>query len=428
MATNAITAPKGIYDVDEAGAGRRRLRLERAFFDLAGQYGYPPLAFPFLEYTELFERGVGSATDIVSKEMYTFVDRGGRSLTLRPEGTAGCVRAFVEHHHEQSGLPWKAAYSGPMFRAENVQRGRYRQFFQYGIEAIGIDDPALDVEVIEFGYRFLTDLAGLGDVVIKLNTIGDTGERRAYVDELRRHIVQAVPDLGDDDRRRLDLNPLRLLDSKTPEVVGALDDGPRLQDSLADETRARFGEVCAGLDSAGIAYTLDERLVRGLDYYTATTFEYAAASLDVAQDAVGGGGHYDGLVAMVGGPDLPGIGLALGVERILLAAEAEAEGVRDEDRSGTDFVIVRAGETGDECARVLRGLRASGLRADMTYGDRSLKAQFKQADRLGAHTVVIVGERDVADGNVTVRDMISGDETTVGLTDVVGVLGSVRPR
>ena len=407
-------APKGFYDLVGADAARCDA-LDSLFHDTAERYGYGRVRVPLLEHTEVFERAVGEATDVVRKEMYTFTDRGGRSLTLRPEGTAGVVRCFVEHHLDQSGLPWKVSYGGPMFRAENVQRGRNRQFFQLGVEAVGVDDPALDVEVIALGCDVLASL-GLRDVLLKVNTLGTPEERRGYTAVLRDWVcAQAgtLGALGADDLERLELNPLRILDTKDPQLAAALVDAPTLRGHVGDASAAHFDAVCRGLDAAGIGYEIDDRLVRGLDYYTSTTFEWAGLALDAAQNALGGGGHYDGLVAEAGGPDLPGIGFALGVERILLACDAED--VFAAPATGPSVMVLRTGDVDAVAHDVLRSLRAAGVRADTPYGGRSLKAQFKAADRLGAAVAVVVGERDVADGNVTLRDLRSGEQRTVAI-------------
>lgn len=409
-----ISAPKGVYDVIGADTIRWD-SLENRFYETAATWGYPRVRIPVFEQTDLFVRSVGEATDIVRKEMYTFSDRGQRSLTLRPEGTAGMVRCFVEHNLDQAGLPWKAAYGGPMFRAENVQRGRYRQFHQLGVEAIGVDDPALDVEVVALGWSFLRGL-GLSELTLLVNSLGRPEERSHYIEVLTEHIRKSVPDLGRDDEERLELNPLRVLDSRDPRVVEALTTGPRLRDMLGSESLAHFREVLDGLDASGIPYGVDDTLVRGLDYYTSTTFEYVSGTLESAQNALGGGGHYDGLVEMCGGPPLPGIGFALGVERILIACETE--GVLPEARGAVDVIVLHVGDTHETARRIATELREAGWRTDVTFGRRSLKAQFKQADRSGARIAVVVGERDVERGIVTLRDLDTGEQTDVPLPSV----------
>lgn len=417
MERSPVRAPKGVADVygDEAA---RWDAVEARFFALCDRYGYRPVRIPIFEDTDLFVRGVGEATDVVRKEMYSFTDRADRSLTLRPEGTAGVVRCFVEHHLDQAGLPQKLAYGGPMFRAENVQRGRQRQFHQLGVEAIGVDDPALDVEVVALGWRFLA-ACGLRQSTLLLNSIGRPEERAAYVEDLRGHIRASGVTLGPDDEERMRLNPMRVLDTKDPAMAAVTATAPRLYDHLDAASKAHFSAVLDGLDTLGIPYTVDHGLVRGLDYYTSTTFEYASDSLDAAQNALGGGGHYDGLVGVVGGPDLPGIGFALGVERILLAMDAE--GAASTVPATTDVIVLQAGAE-DEVAMtamtICDGLRTAGIRADRAYGGRSLKAQFKHADRSGAALAVIVGARDLAQGNVTVRDLRTGTESATGAENV----------
>jgi len=408
-ASRRIAAPKGVHDILGAEAARFEM-VERLFYDIAARYGYGPARIPVFEETELFVRGVGAATDVVRKEMYSFTDRGDRSLTLRPEGTAGMVRCFVEHHLDQAGLPWKAAYGGAMFRAENVQRGRQRQFHQVGVEAIGVDDPDLDVEVIALGWRFLAEL-GLSDVTLLVNSIGRPNERSAYVEDLRDHVRASGVALGPDDSERIELNPMRLLDSKDPRLEPVLAAAPKLSDHLDAESKVHFEAVLAGLDELAIAYTVDHGLVRGLDYYTSTTFEYASGALEAAQNALGGGGHYDGLVEMIGGAALPGIGFAFGIERIVLALDAE--GLARHPAASADVVVLSAGDVGPQVRRLVDTLRSLGVRTDRPFGGRSLKAQFKFADRSGAAWAVIVGERDLADGAVTVRDLRSGDEERV---------------
>lgn len=419
----AIAAPKGVYDVVGAQAQRFDV-LENSFRETTARYGYERVRIPVFERTDLFVRSVGEATDIVRKEMYTFTDRADRSLTLRPEGTAGVVRCFVEHHYDQEGLPWKVAYDGPMFRAENVQRGRHRQFYQLGIEAIGVDDPALDVEVIALGWDFLSGL-GLCDLNLLVNTMGRPDEREDYVADLREHMLGSAGDLAAEDQERLERNPLRILDSKDPALAPVLTGAPRLRDYLDDRSTAHFASVLAGLDEIGVPYTTCDRLVRGLDYYTSTTFEYTSGSLDAAQNALGGGGHYDGLVEMLGGPALGGIGFALGVERILLACEAEdVFGTAGPRGQVVDVVVLQAGDVGVAVQRLVRDLRKAGIATDTSYGGRSLKAQFRHADRLGARLAIVVGERDLERGVVTIRDLTSGAQSEVNLDNVTEVISS----
>ncbi len=414
MSEALLAAPKGMYDLLPGESGAWDVVVGR-FFGLAGRFGYRQMRTPLLEQTDLFVRSVGEATDIVHKEMYTFTDRGGRSLTLRPEGTAGVVRAFVEHHQDQAGLPWKVSYSGPMYRAENVQRGRQREFFQVGVEAVGTEDPELDVEVVALAWRFFEEI-GLGGVEILLNSVGTQAERAPFLAALRGHLTASVGDLGEEDRRRLVENPLRVLESQDPRVQEALADAPRLRDHLGSGSRVHFEAVCAGLDDLAIPYTISERLVRGLDYYTSTTFEFVATGLDAAQNAVGGGGRYDGLVELVGGPPLPGIGFGIGVERTLLALGGAGA---VETPPALEVVVLRAGETQTTVRRLLDALRGAGRRADTPYGGRSLKAQLKAADRMGAAKAIIVGEKDLGDGVVTVRDLRSGEQSQIPLDEVV---------
>ncbi|HET8739010.1 MAG TPA: histidine--tRNA ligase, partial [Acidimicrobiia bacterium] len=304
--------PKGTDDIiaPESQTWRRVLRI---WEDWSERYGYPLVSLPVFEATELFERGVGDTTEVVTKQMFTFEDRGGRSMTLRPEGTAGAVRAYL--NSGQKGV-WKGSYSGPFFRYERPQAGRRRQFWQVGVEYIGTASPLADVEVIELGYRFIT-AAGLTQTTLLLNSIGDQNCRPDYVAALRSYLQSRISDLSEDSVRLIDQNPLRVLDSKVD--APKLGDAPRTIDHLCEPCKEHFARVEDGLDGLGIPYQRDPRLVRGLDYYTRTAFEYIATGLDAAQNAVGGGGRYDGLAEAIGGPPTPGVGFALGIDRLILA-------------------------------------------------------------------------------------------------------------
>jgi histidyl-tRNA synthetase len=394
-----LQAPRGTFDVLPED-GRRRSKLRSLCEELFGQAGYGFIDTPIFEATELFARGVGETTDIVQKEMFTFEDQGGRSLTLRPEGTAGVCRAYLEHGMHKQPQPVKLWYWGPFFRHEAPQAGRYRQFNQVGIEAIGSDDPSLDAEVILLLFELL-EQAGAKGVRLRLGSLGTPETRRAYSDELREHLRAREDELSDEVRGRLDANPLRAFDSDHPGTQAVVKDAPKLLDRLNEEDAAHFAEVRALLDDAGRDYDVDAALVRGIDYYTRTVFEFTSDALG-AQSGVGGGGRYDGLIEMLGGPHTPGVGFAAGIERILLVSELEA------GEPATDVYVVRDGAAAAGAFKVLATLRDAGFSAQMEQAGRSVKGQFKQADRLGARAVVVVG-----DGGLSVRDMQSGDQRDV---------------
>jgi histidyl-tRNA synthetase len=398
-------APKGTIDVLPPDSARWR-RLLRAFDALAERYGYGLALTPLFEATELFARGVGEETEIVSKQMYTFADKAGRSLTLRPEATASVVRAYLEAG--RTGV-LKCAYSGPMFRYEQPQAGRRRQFHQVGVEYIGEPSPDADVEVVEVGYRLLEE-AGIGGVVVLLNSLGDPADRTGYRDLLRAYLEVRADLLSEDSRRRLATNPLRVLDSKADAAV--VSDAPVTLEHLSPEAAAHFGAVRAGLERRGIPYEIAPRLVRGLDYYNRTVFEYQARSYAAAQDALGGGGRYDPLAEFLGGPPTPGVGLAMGVDRIVAAMPGEAV----EERLLV-FVVVADRERRAAALDLVASLRSRGLAADLDLGERSVKAQFKVASRRGAAVAAVVGD-EWADGRVTVRGLATGEEETVTIAEV----------
>jgi histidyl-tRNA synthetase len=383
--------------------------------DTFGQAGYAPVDTPIFEHTEVFERGVGETSEVVNKQMYTFTDLGGRSLTLRPEGTAPVMRAVLEHGLDRGPLPVKLAYVGPMFRQERPQKGRYRQFSQLGIESIGSDSPAVDVEVIEVGRRFLEE-AGV-EARLLLNSIGhvDSSCRGGYLDTLRGWLEDNADRLGKDDRERFKLNPLRTFDSKDAQTQEVLVDAPLITDHLCDACGEHFEEVKALLDVVGVTYELDPRLVRGLDYYTRTAFEFVAGELG-AQNAVGGGGRYDGLAEALGGKPLPGIGFALGLDRIVLARRDD-EGA--EVASPIEVYIV---SLGDDARRAALGLatrlRVAGIGTDLDLAGRGMKGQMKDADRSGARWCVILGDEELAQQSATLKDLRSGEQSSVPLASV----------
>jgi histidyl-tRNA synthetase len=401
----SLQAPRGTFDVLPED-GRRRLRLLQLAGEVLGRAGYEPFETPVFEDTVLFARGVGESTDIVQKEMFTFEDKGGRSLTLRPEGTAGICRAYVEHGMHKLPQPVKLWYWGPFFRHEAPQAGRFRQFAQVGAEALGSDDPSLDAELILLLAELL-ERAGVRETRLLLSSLGSPETRAAYLEELRQHLRAREAELSDEVRERIDQNPLRAFDSDHGGTRAVMESAPRLLDRLSSEDAEHFAEVRVLLDDAGLEYELDPTLVRGLDYYTRTVFEFESERLG-AQRGVGGGGRYDLLVEELGGPPTPGVGWAAGVERILLAAAPEGDGGGPEV-----FVAVAKPEQARAAFGVARRLRGQGLRVEMEQGGRSVKGQFKHADRVGARAVVIVGDE------IEVKDMRSGDQRPAADADEV---------
>ena len=389
-------APTGTRDVLPPESARWA-RLIALFATLAERAGYGLVVSPMFEDIGVFER-VGESTDIVRKEMYDFRDKGDRQLALRPEGTASVVRAFIEHH---PATPWKTYYVAPNFRYERPQAGRYRQHHQLGAEAIGSDDPDVDVEIItllDSVYRAI----GLQQRTLRLNSIGDAKSRPAYIEALRAHFGAHVDVLSEQSKVTLQANPLRVLDSKRPEDAPIIASAPRTIDYLTDEAAAHFDRVQSGLHAVGVPFMIDPLLVRGLDYYARTTFEFASDALDSAQNAIGGGGRYDGLAEQLGGQPTPGIGFGAGIERILLACDAE--GVFGAPDSTVDVWVIDT--TGGEQALTLtHELRAAGVSADRSFDARSMKSQMKAADRSGARIALIVGSDEVASSTVTVRDL-----------------------
>jgi histidyl-tRNA synthetase len=408
-----FTAPKGTFDLlpPESEVVLAVRAAMAAPLRLAG-YGY--VETPVFEQTALFERGVGESTDVVSKEMYSFVTRGDDHVTLRPEGTAGVVRAAVQHRLYAGQLPVKLWYSGSFFRYERPQAGRYRHFSQVGAEALGLDDPVLDAELITLAMRAYAEL-GLSGVRLLLNTLGCRDCRPLYRAALQDYLRGL--DLDADTRRRAEINPLRVLDDKRPQVQALLVDAPMVGDHLDDACRAHYDAVRATLSDLGVRWDEAPRLVRGLDYYTRTTFEFQHDGLG-AQSAVGGGGRYDGLSEDVGGPPMPGVGWALGVDRTVLALRAE--GVQLAAAAGVQVFAVPLGAAAKaRLVRVVDALRRRGITADLAFGDRGLKGAMKAADRSGARLAVVAGDRDLDAGNVQVKDMATAEQEPVGLDDVV---------
>ncbi|MCV7258139.1 histidine--tRNA ligase [Mycobacterium shimoidei] len=408
-----FSAPKGVPDYVPPDSVRF-VSVRDGLLEAARRAGYSDIELPIFEDTALFARGVGESTDVVSKEMYTFADRGDRSVTLRPEGTAGVVRAVIEHGLDRGVLPVKLCYAGPFFRYERPQAGRYRQLQQVGVEAIGVDDPALDAEVIavaDAGFRSV----GLEGFRLEITSLGDDTCRPQYRELLQEFLFQL--DLDPETRKRAEINPMRVLDDKRPEVRAMTADAPVMLDNLSDSAKQHFETVLAHLDALGVRYVINPRMVRGLDYYTKTTFEFVHDGLG-AQSGIGGGGRYDGLMKELGGQNLSGIGFGLGVDRTLLALQAEGKEVGV--RARCDVFGVPLGEQAKQRLAVLAGrLRAAGVRVDLAYGDRGLKGAMRAADRSNARIALIAGDRDIEAGTVGIKDLASGEQVDVAADEVV---------
>jgi histidyl-tRNA synthetase len=411
---SGYSGPKGTYDVFPGGREPHERPELWAFVegrarDLFHSYNYSEVRTPVFEEAQLFVRSVGEASDIVRKEMFVFEDKGGRELALRPEGTAGVVRSYVEHGLYKQAQPLKLFYVGPMFRYEQQQKGRYRQHTQIGVEVLGSADPLVDVEVISLLYG-LHQAVGVKDETVYLNNLGDLETRRAYIPELRAFLEKHRHELDLDSAAKLETNPLRTFDSKDGNTQALLAEAPTIGDFLSPEASAHLTAVKEGLGALGVPHEVDERLVRGLDYYTLTVFEAKSRALG-AQDTVGAGGRYNGLISELGGPDIGGIGYGSGVERILLAAASH------ETPASLDvFFVTLASEARLTAMQLASALRAEGLACDLDYADRSAKGQFRQADRSGARYAAILGEDELGRGVCTLRDMTSGEEREVPLS------------
>ena len=418
MKNEKINAPKGVreYLPPESQAFEW---VREQLITPAKLAGYQLMELPVFEDTALFNRGVGESTDVVTKEMYTFEDRGGRSITLRPEGTAGVMRAVIESNLDRGQLPVKVWYSGQFFRAERPQAGRYRQFYQVGIEAIGIDDPALDAEVIAIADQGFKNL-GLKNYRLEITSLGDTQSRAAHRVDLMAFISKL--DLDEATRARAEINPLRIFDDKRPEIKNAMQSAPVLMDYLSDYSRDHFEKVKSYLDSLGVAYVVNKQMVRGLDYYTGTTFEFVHEDLG-AQSGIGGGGRYDGLMEVLGGQALSGIGFGLGVDRALLAAIAENTLPVQEFNS--DLFIIPLGEENKAFAlSVAASVRKEGYSVEVAFGDRSLKGAMKGADKSGARFVAVLGESEQASGAIELKRMSDGTSISVKISELQKVLGA----
>ena len=416
MARAKISAPKG---VSEYVPPRSRLFefVRESLIAPARLAGYQLMELPVFEDTELFKRGVGESTDVVSKEMYTFTDRGYRSITLRPEGTAGAMRAVIEHGLDRAQLPVKIWYSGAYFRAERPQAGRYRQFYQVGIEAIGLDDPAIDAEVIavaDAGFKAI----GLKRYRLEITSLGDAQSRAAHKVDLMKFI--STLDLDEATSQRASINPLRLFDDKRDEMKLLMSKAPILMDYLSVTSRTHFESVKTYLDALGISYIVNPRMVRGLDYYTGTTFEFVHELLG-SQSGIGGGGRYDGLMHELGGQELSGIGFGLGVDRALLAAEAE--GVITQERFVSDLFIIPLGDSAMiRALEIATDLRKVGKSVEIAFGDRGLKGAMKAADKSGARYVVVLGDEEMTSSVLQLKNMSSGIAISVTIASLADEL------
>lgn len=419
----SFKVPKGTQDI-LPGQTEKWQKVEKVIRDLCNVYRYNEIRTPMFESTELFQRGVGDTTDIVQKEMYTFEDKGGRSLTLRPEGTASSVRAYVEHKmFGNADQPVKLYYTGPMFRYERQQAGRYRQFVQFGVEAIGSKDPAIDAEVMALAMDVYKTL-GLTELKLVINSLGDKETRNTHRDALIKHFEPVVGDLCSDCQSRLEKNPLRILDCKVDSKHPAMASAPALTDYLTEESATYFEQVKAYLDVLGIPYEVDPNLVRGLDYYNHTAFE-----IMITGDGFGsittlcGGGRYNGLVEDIGGPESPGIGFAMSIERLLLALEAKGIELDVENKLDM-YVVAMNDEAKVKAVELVANFRKAGITAEMDYLNRKMKAQMKAADRQGAKFVIVLGESELEEQAVNVKTMETGAQEKVTFADLVSYVQS----
>ena len=413
-----INGPRGTKDILPDTVAQWT-HVEKVIRELCARYGYHEIRTPIFEHTELFLRGIGETTDVVEKEMYTFTDRGERSLTLRPENTASVVRSYLQNKLYAADALVKLFYIGSMFRYDRPQAGRYREFHQFGVEALGEASPAVDAEIIVLAVEFLRAL-GLQELKLHLNSVGCPKCRPVYRERLQEFFRPHLEELCTDCRSRFERNPLRLLDCKNEHCHALAEDAPRITDCLCDECRTHFAEVQSYLTAAGVPFELDANLVRGLDYYTKTAFEVKYTPLG-AQSAVAGGGRYDGLVEEVGGPPTPGIGFAVGLERVLLALEKQ--GLLPEEREAVDVFVVALGEEARIPAfKLLHELRATKLSAAMDFAGRSMKAQMKQANKKNARFVAILGEDEVKEASALLKDMKTSEQKKLALKDFVPAL------
>ena len=416
-----VKAPRGTYDIMPDDIYKWH-QMEQIIRRTAATFGYTEIRTPIFEHTELFERGVGDTTDIVSKEMYTFQDRSHRSLTLRPENTASCVRAFIEHSIAGGVLPVKWYYMGPMFRYDRPQAGRYRQFHQFGVEAFGSNNPAMDAEVITLVLEILANL-GLHEYELHLNSVGCPQCREVYRQKLIEHIRPAKDKLCVDCQNRFEKNPLRVLDCKVASCQEAIAGFPNMCDYLCADCSEHYSRVRSILTEAGISYIHDNQLVRGLDYYTNTAFEIMIPIIG-AQSSVAGGGRYNGLVKECGGPDMPGVGFAMGMERLLLAMNSQESAMTDPKQLDV-FLALLDEKYETRAMNMLSGLRRAGIRADRDYNQRSIKAQMKYADKMGARLVLLLGEDEFQRGVVTIRDMQTRQQSEVANDALIAAIKAI---
>ena len=398
--------------------------LEDSFRHLCRLYGYGEIRTPVFEPTDLFTRSIGEGTDIVSKEMYTFTTKGGDSLTLRPESTAPVLRAYLENGlHARGGIA-KLFYVATHFRYERPTKGRYRQHEQLGVEALGSDDPALDAEVIELALGFYKAI-GIPSLALKLNSVGSPSSRATYLTALQAFVAPHLGEFSEEGRARFAHNPLRMLDTKNPRELHILADAPKLREYLSEDERTHFETLCRYLEDAGVAYELDPYLVRGFDYYTKTAFEIQSPSITTAQNALGGGGRYNRLVSEIGGPDTPGIGFGLGIERALLVLQEM--GAAMPPAPGPTAIIVTLGDGARPVGvRILAELRVAGISADTAYGAGSMKAQMRAADRARAKYAVILGDDEVAQGVVQLKSLSGGWQHAVPIAEIAEWLSGER--
>ena len=409
-------APKGVKEYLPPSSALFE-RVREALISPARLANYQLMELAIFEETEVFTRGVGESTDVVSKEMYTFTDRAERSLTLRPEGTAGVMRAVIEHSLDRGQLPVKVYYSGAFFRAERPQAGRYRQFYQVGVESIGLDDPAIDAEIIALADNAFKSI-GLKRYRLEITSLGDQTSRAAHRSDLVQFL--AGLDLDDATRARAEINPLRIFDDKREEIKALMVGAPLLMDYLTTESKANFDQVCSYLDALKISYVINSRMVRGLDYYTGTTFEFVHEDLG-AQSGIGGGGRYDGLMNTLGGSDLSGIGFGLGVDRVLLAAEAE--GVLALSEFVSDLYLIPLGESSKQAALLLaQELRGDGFQVEIAFGDRALKGAMKAADKSGSAYAIVLGDAEISSGVVELKRMSDGHVSSVKMSELKSAL------
>lgn len=417
----SIQIPRGTQDILPEQSKQWQY-IEQFARNMCEAYHYHEIRTPIFEHTELFSRGVGDTTDIVQKEMYTFEDRGGRSLTLRPEGTAAVVRAFVEKKlYGLPDQPTKLYYTGPMFRYERQQKGRYRQFVQFGVEALGSQDPAIDAEVISLAMNTFKGL-GLQELVLKINSLGDTESRLAHRRALINHFQPHIHEFCEDCKGRLEKNPLRILDCKVDHKHPLMQTAPSILDYLNEESKQYFEKVLRYLEVLGIEYEVDSTLVRGLDYYNHTAFEIMSKAKGFGSiTTLCGGGRYNGLVEALGGPETPGIGYAFSIERILLALEAEKQTLPVTQKIDA-YVIALGEEATEKAMEILQTMRLAGISCDKDYQHKKMKAQFKQADRLQASFVIVIGDEELQKEQAVVKKLATGEQTEVAFADLLSYM------